>query len=476
MKTIPVSIAGPSELNRSSMLSRQYAQNIYLGKGREGEHRWVAYDFPGQKAFYTGTGADRGMVVFLGEIYKVSGTSLVSINSSGTATVRGVVPGSGQCIFGPIRDDSLNDIGLIIATNGQRYYYNQSTVSLMTDADLTTGNSVAVLNNVAVFDCADDVIVHSTAGLPTTVSAFFAEANTFTDLLVRVYAFNGLIYSFGQKSGEIWAYNGATTEFIFTRQEQATFTIGLGAVYSLASDEIYMFFLGDDRRFYRLRGSLPESITTPGVANELAAMTTLSDCKAWCFKLGEQSFYWVTFPTEGKTFLYSSTYNYWVNLAHGTDSENPARHLANSYVYCYDKHYVADYRNGNVYELDLNTFTDAGETRLRAIVMSPMTGAQIGLPGRMITMGRLQLEMEVGVGLATGQGSDPQLMMEASNDGGKTYGPQQFVSMGEMGDYTANPKFDYFTTGRNIVLRILCSDPVYLSIHGGFADVADGGY
>lgn len=476
MKQVPVGIAGPSELNRSSQLSSQYAQNMYLGKGREGEHSWVAYDFPGYTSHYTGSGIDRGMVVYLGEKYKVSGTSLISINSSGTATTRGTVPGTGQCIFAIVWDDSLAGYGLVISTDGLRYYYNQSTVSLMTDADLTTGNSVAAMNDVLIFDCTNGDMVHTVNGEPTNVSAFYATTNTTPDGLQRLYVFGQMLYAYGANSIEQWFYNGSATEFIFTRQEQATIPTGLGAVHSLASDENYMFFLGSDRRFYRLRGALVDSITTPGIANDLAGMTTLSDCKAWTMKLEEQSFYWVTFPTEGRTYLYSATYNYWVNLASGVDYPLQSRHIANSYVYCDGKHYIADYRNGNVYELSLEAYDDNGDPRLRVIVMSPMTGAQLGLHGRRLTLGRLQLDMQVGVGLASGQGSNPVIMMELSNDGGRVFDAQAHVEIGEMGDYTKLVKFDRFANGRSIVPRIMCSDPVYLSIFGGVADIADGGY
>ena len=473
MRVQPVQVASPSELNRSTMLTSQYTQNCYLAPGREGEHKWVAYDFPGMKAFYAGSGIDRGMVLYLGEIYKVSGTSLISISSDGTLTSRGTVPGSGQCIFAISYDDAISGYGLIIATDSVWYYYDQSTISQITDVDLTTGYSVAVMNDVAIFDNADGILTHTTNAAPTTVSSFFAETNTTPDGILRVYVWGQMVLVFGSDSIEFWGYNGATTEFIFTRQEQATVPVGVAGSYAVTSDETYVFFLGSDRQFKRLRGSLPESITTAGLASELRDMTTVSDCKMWSFKYREQSFVMATFPTEAKCFLYSATHNYWVNMAHGATD---ARYLANSYVYAYGKHYVADYRNGNVYELDDATYADAGDVRRRVFVMAPFTGAQVGLTGRSVTVGRLGLDMQVGVGLETGQGSDPVIMCELSNDGGKTFGNQSFVPIGELGDYVQRVNFDQFANGRSIVPRISCSDPVYLSIFGGYIEYADGGY
>lgn len=458
------------------MLSDQYTQNCYLGQGRVGESQWCSYDFPGCKAFLSATGADRGMVEYLGETYKVSGTTLYSINSAGTATSRGAVPGAGRCIFAIAYDEAITGYGLCIVTDGIPYYYDQSNVTVMSDADLIQPiNSVTMLNDVLIFDRPDGEIVASEGGIPTTISAYYASTNTKPDGIQRLYTFGQLIYVFGSQSVEPWYYNGSTTGFIFSRQEQGVITVGLGARHSLASDESYMYFLGHDRRVYRLRGALAEPISM-GQSDELESLTTYDDAIGWCLKIDGQGFYWLTFPTAGKSLLYSTTYNYWTHLAYGTDSDNPERHLANSHIYINGKNYVADYNNGNVYELDKATFTDNSAARLRIRVMSPLTGEQLGLLGRRITVGRLQLQAQIGVGLATGQGVDPLLMIQASGDGGKTWGNIQHVSIGELGDYVQIVKFDQFVNGRSIVYRIMCSDPVYMSIFGGMADVSDGGY
>lgn len=474
MTTIPVTVMGPSYQDRSPQLSSQYTQNVYLGQSRQGEATYASYDWPGCKAFYAGAGADRGSFVFLNTLYKVSGDRLVSIDANGSLTDRGSIPGNGLCIFAISFDSALDDYGLLIATEGIRYYYNQAAIVTITDVDLTTGYSVAVMNDVVIFDNENGILTHTTYGQPTNVSSFFATTNTSPDGLQRVYVYGQVLLAFGTQDIEQWFYNGATTEFIFTRQEQATIPIGLAARYSVASDENYVIFLGSDKRFYRFRGASIEPIVTPGISNEIESMAMISDAQAFTLKMAGQSFYVVTFPTENKTLYYSISLNYWGHLSFGTDA--PQRHLANSYALVYNKHYVGDYRNGNVYEWDFLTYTDNGAARRRERIMSPITGTQIGIPGRSITAGRLTLDMEVGSGLATGQGSDPMLMCSVSGDGGKTFSEETFVPIGIMGDYKAVVNYDKFTTGRSLVYKLACSDPVYLSIFAGSAEVSDGGY
>jgi hypothetical protein len=45
--------------------------------------------------------------------------------------------------------------------------------------------------------------------------------------------------------------------------------------------------------------------------------------------------------------------------------------------------------------------------------------------------------MEVGNGLATGQGSNPQIGLEVSRDNGKTWGAQMWKAIGAIGAYAS---------------------------------------
>lgn len=73
---------------------------------------------------------------------------------------------------------------------------------------------------------------------------------------------------------------------------------------------------------------------------------------------------------------------------------------------------------------------------------------------------RLEFVMQTGVGLVTGQGSDPKVMVRLSRDGGFTWGPEMLLSVGAIGQYN----WRVFTTrlgrARNPVVEVSCSDPV----------------
>jgi len=82
--------------------------------------------------------------------------------------------------------------------------------------------------------------------------------------------------------------------------------------------------------------------------------------------------------------------------------------------------------------------------------------------------------METGVGLATGQGSDPVMMMRYSNDGGHTWSNYKTSTIGRTGQYAARAEFRRLGAGRNRIWEISMTDPVKFAVLGGIVDVQKG--
>lgn len=80
----------------------------------------------------------------------------------------------------------------------------------------------------------------------------------------------------------------------------------------------------------------------------------------------------------------------------------------------------------------------------------------------------LELLMRTGIGLTPGDeadppvlGSDPQVMLRISKDGGKTYGAERWISAGALGRYKDRVRWTRATGNyRNAVCEIVVSDPV----------------
>ena len=79
--------------------------------------------------------------------------------------------------------------------------------------------------------------------------------------------------------------------------------------------------------------------------------------------------------------------------------------------------------------------------------------------------------METGVGILSGQGEDPQIILEMSYDGGRSWKDYGFARIGRMGDFTIQVEFDILDTFYEAIPRITTSDPVPYSIYSATIDL-----
>jgi Neuraminidase (sialidase) len=80
---------------------------------------------------------------------------------------------------------------------------------------------------------------------------------------------------------------------------------------------------------------------------------------------------------------------------------------------------------------------------------------------------RFELDIETGVGLQSGQGSDPQIMLQYSDDGGHTWSSERWTSIGKVGEYKSRASWRSLGRARERVYRVRISDPVNVTIMGG---------
>ena len=131
---------------------------------------------------------------------------------------------------------------------------------------------------------------------------------------------------------------------------------------------------------------------------------------------------------------------------------------------------MADAINGNLYQLDLDTFENNGETIQRIRVMPSIHGGLVGNPGKRIQMSRFELILETGVGVISGQGEDPRIMVEASYDGGKSFDDGTWMRIGRLGETNVRAEWFSMKSFYDLVIRITTSDPVHYTIMSAAID------
>lgn len=462
MAVIPISLAGATGGHRSQQFGGGLTKNMYLD---EAEGRTGAFDFPGCKAFGTQGGEDQGAHVMAGMLYRLAGRQLYSVSFEGVYTSLGTVTGGSRAIFA---DDGTN---LFFTVDGELYQYNGTTLSTVSQSVVSNPDAIAYINRQFIIAGDDGLFATSDVADGSTYNALnFAEAESSPDGLIRPYVFNQLVYMFGERTTELW-YNSGSGNPPFARQDTALVNVGIAGRTAVTNTDQHLYWVGDDRKVYQAVGASSRPITDPdwaggpSVAYNLERLETVNDCVASHFVLEGQTFVLFYFSASDKSFLFSETRGYWVELDW----------IGSAVAYVYNRNLVTDKNTGNVYELDPETYTDNGATRFRELVLPSLNGSMINHDGRVI-VSHLRMNMQVGVGLETGQGSNPQVMCQFSPDGGHTYQAERFVEFGALGDYDKRVDFYDFASGYDVRPRLRCSDPVFWSVFDGFADVQAAGH
>jgi hypothetical protein len=87
---------------------------------------------------------------------------------------------------------------------------------------------------------------------------------------------------------------------------------------------------------------------------------------------------------------------------------------------------------------------------------------------------KFELDLERGVGLASGQGSDPEIMVRLSRDGGHTWSEPVRMGAGALGAYTTRAIARRLGQARDAVFEVTVSDPVAWSLVGAWLDLEPG--
>jgi hypothetical protein len=467
---VPINFTGGSYKHKSLPLSAQVTRNFWPQKQADAKTKsdYVLAPFVGFKEWHneaTYEGADRGMLPHRGALYKVTGNNLLRFDQFGTVTQLGNIPGALRCVL------FAAGTSVIVVTGGVAYEWDGSTLNTGNDIDFETPNAGAYLNSRAIYDGDEGRWCCSDTGDPLSINALnYATAESASDDIVRPYVFEQRVYMCGQETIEPW-WNSDQGTPPFDRIEQGIMQFGLAGIFAITHNDDFMYLLDDDSQVQAVKGSSAEVVSTPPLTAEIAQYSVKSDCIIWPMTIEGQKLTVYTYPSANKTYIYPQG-GEWFEWSSGNEG---GRSIANSYAYIFGKHLVADYRNGNIYELDVDTYDELGEPIIRMRDSAPLHSGIVGAPGKNIELNSLEVILEPGIGLNSGQGEDPQLMLRISTNGGKTFGPEITSSMGAMGQYGWVVEFHGLNmSAESYIFRVSISDPVKAVIYSGAVDIEIG--
>ncbi len=461
MVMVPFPIFGPTYKVRNLPVGSQVTRNFYPEVDDQGTELTSLSPFPGLKLFGTaGTGGNRNMGVLNGILYTISGTELYEVAAGGTATLKGAIAGSNRC-------GVTNDGNVLVITNGSNkpYSFDGTTVTLGTDVDLVNSNTSAFINKRVVYDGNNGDVIFADLNSPlivTSATVLVAEANP--DDSNAVWAFKQQLHVAGDETIQPF-WNSGVGNPPYDPVNNAVQQVGVTAFHTIAKNKEFSYFLGSDLNVYRYDGLSTAPIGDSAICQQIASYGVTSDAYGICFSFHGSNFYLLSFPTGNETWLYHEQSQLWTNLAYGTQGD---QHLISAYAYVYGKHLVADRRNGNIYELDFDTYTDNGDVIQRQRDTVSINGNSFERPGTRVTMNSLQLVIDPGVSLVS---SEATIIMQYSDNNGRTWSSEDWATIGEQGDYDHILEWYSLGSFRNRMFRFRMTDPVKWVLIKAMCDV-----
>jgi hypothetical protein len=287
----------------------------------------------------------------------------------------------------------------------------------------------------------------------------FASAEGQPDNLVAVLSDHREVFMFGTRTIEVW-YNSGAGDFPFERNQSAFVEKGCAAPYSIAKQNNTVYFIGSDLMVYSMSGYTPIRVST-NIVEKTLKNVDLADAFAYTYQEEGHLFYVLTIPANNITWSFDISTGAW----HIMKSYNFGRHQADNSIFFGLKTLVGDFQSGRIFVMSNQYYTDDNEPIVREFVLPTLNNGR-----EFLSIGSLEIDMSTGVGLTSGQGSDPIMLMQFSKDGGKTYSNYKEARIGKIGNYTQRVKWNRLGIARQFIFKIKTSEPIPIDIGGAFVE------
>jgi hypothetical protein len=207
-----------------------------------------------------------------------------------------------------------------------------------------------------------------------------------------------------------------------------------------------------------------------------ASSADIESSVAFTYRQDGHLFYVLSIPNLQTTWVYDVTTSdmlqvpTWHERAYtATDGSGLSRHRGVSNGYVAGKHTTIDYSTGALYFFDQDGYTDNG-----AVITRQRITPHISNNTKRLFYNWLAIDFKTGSGdFVT---TEPQIMLEYSNDGGNTYPVMLTKSVGAIGSYNTRVIFNQLGTSRDRVFRLTLTDPIDWALSGAAIDIEPGAW
>lgn len=408
-------------------------------------------------------------------LFSVNGNKLYEIDYSYEKRQRYTLDSSvGTVSFA---ENTVGELMFVDGNYGYIYDLNSDTVQKITSEGFIAGTSVVCIDGFFVCNQTGTgrfAISDYQNGISWQADNFY-EAESLGDAIQALVKKDNELWVIGLKSTEAWYNNGGSTDDpadILTRTNQAALDMGTTAPESVQTNGSALFWLGSNSQgvniVWMVTGYQPQRISTHAIEYQLGRLNILTDVRSFCYQKEGHFFYVLNFVRTDKTFVYDLSTGLWHEwLSFNENTGLFSAHLANFHAVFNGKNVVGNRVDGKIYELDLDYYKDGTGLIRRERIGTPITAER-----KRLFFKNFELDMQRGVGLQNGQGQEPLLMLNWSDDGGETWSDEVTTTAGRAGKYKTRVDWNRLGSARSRVFKVAVSDPVKWIITGAFVEAA----
>lgn len=465
---------GSSYQSQSVISDAELTMNWYQERieSESGANRSALYPCPGFQRFVQAgqimeTGV-RAMAAAGSQVFAVVDGWLYELFADGTATKRN--PALKMAVDAHLATINYNGKsgGQLFVTSGTNAY----TLVLASNTFAAVGSLAgkatmgAMKNGICLaFDQTTGIVYFSAVNDATSFATgtdFFARSLRPDPWQAMAIGPDFNLWMIGTETSEIWGYFGTLTN-PFQPLVGAVIPYGTVAPWSVTVDNQIKWLSQTSAGaliFVSASGYDPQRISTHSTAwlwSGYSRTTTVTDAESFPYQDQDHPFSVLNFPTADATFVTDNATNTWHQRGYW-DSANTKYRVYRPRVHCYafGRHLIGERSTGMIATMDVTYTSESDESVIRRVRQAPGILDEL----RAVKYPRLSVLMETGLGLASGQGSNPLIAMQYSDDGGHTWSDERLCSAGAMGAYSTVVYWDRNGVGRHRVFRVICTDPI----------------
>lgn len=270
------------------------------------------------------------------------------------------------------------------------------------------------------------------------------------DFLLAAISDHRELVLLGERSIEV-LYNTGSAVLPFSRVSGGFIEVGCGAKNSVVKMNNQVYFLDNNNHIRRLTGLQADIVTTPAISAQISQLEDTQDAVAYSYSIDGHYIYVITFDQSDVTYCFDSTTGIWYKWSTGGYNK---RHTTNCFIRYSGFNLAGDHSNGKIYVIDPDSRTDDGTS----IYRERTTQYYSNRPQNTF-FDKLYLEIETAT-----NGGGSKIMLDWTDDYGKTYSTTRQESLGATGQYTIPVEFCALGSAKDRAFRIRITDDTFVSI------------